>query len=105
MKIRITDEDSQVEGIRLFKNLSFDDKTAEADIKIDFYYLCRLIELIQTKIRPDDLKNDDSLGEIILVQLMIEMNQLVNKLTSIADECATEQVIEEAEEIIKEKNV
>ena len=105
MNIRITDEDSRIEGTRFFKNFSFDDKTAEAHIKIDLYYLCRFAELLQNKIGEDDLDNPDSLGEVLLIQFMIEMIQLIDKLTEVAKECEKESAIEEAEEIIKENNV
>ena len=104
-RVVITNEESWITGVRLIKELVFNDQTAQAEIKLDYFYLLRLVELIMDRIPPESLDKDDSLGEALVRQLVIEVNQLTEKLAGIEHECVKETVIKEAEDIVRDVNV
>ena len=79
MQIKINDEESFVQGVRLIKELVFNDQTLQAEIKMDYFYLLRLIDVIMDRIPPKALSKDDSLGEALVRQFIIEGNQLIGR--------------------------
>ena len=97
--IKIGEEENILSG-SLIEELSFNDKTGMGTIKIDYYYLVSLMNKLMDRIPEESLNNQDSLGEIILRNLIIEYAQLTDKLREITTECEVEETIREAEEII-----
>ena len=105
-KITVTNEESLViDGVRLIREVAFNDQNLQAEIKKDYFYLLRFIELVMDRIPPESLGKDDSLGETLVRQFIIEVNQLTGKLSEIAHDCETESAIEEAEEIVKDGDI
>ena len=99
--IKIESEDSVITS-SLIKELSFDDQTAIGTIKLDYYYLMAMVDKLMKKIPEEQLQNNDSLGEQVLRNFIVETMQLTDKLAKISADCDKEEAVEEANNIVTE---
>jgi len=101
--IKVALEDSIIAS-SLIKELSFDEQTAVGTIKLDYYYLMAMVDKLMSKIPEEQLQDNDSLGEQVIRNFIVETMQLTDKLAKIADDCDKEQAVEEANNIVTEEN-
>ena len=99
--IKVSAEESVASG-SLIKELSFNDETAEGKIVLDYYYLMSMVSKLMEKIPEESLQDNDSLGEQMIRNLIVETMQLTTKLAKLSADCDKEEAVEEANNIVTE---
>ena len=82
--------------------IDFDNTTADAHIRMPYTALIKMFHVITEKIQPEDV-DEDSVGELVLVEFIRRLFQVNNTLLEESNKCETEQAIAEAEIIIKDE--
>ena len=80
----------------MFKiQMRFDDQTEDVEVKMPYITLVKMMEIVTTRISPEDLSNEDSIGESVL-------KEFVSRLFSLNDDLLQEIHLQEAQSAIEE---
>ena len=87
----------------MFKiQMRFDDQTGDVEVKMPYITLVKMTEIVVARISPDDLSNEDSIGESVLKEFVSKLFTLNDDLLQETHLQEVQSVIEEAENIIRE---
>ena len=84
-------------------DIAVDKATAEVNVCMPYVALLKMFHVITERIQPEDLTDNDSLGEIVLAEFIRSLFQVNNALMYESNRCETEQAIIEAENIMNLK--
>ena len=80
--------------------IEFNSQSGDIAIRMPYLALMKMFHVITEKIHPEDLDNDDSLGETVLVEFIRCLFEVNDELIKENERCDTENAIAEAEKII-----
>ena len=87
----------------MFKiQMGFDDQTEDVDVKMPYITLVKMMEIVMARISPEDLSNDDSIGENVLKDFVSKLFTLNDDLLKENHIQEVQSAIEEAENIVRE---
>ena len=87
----------------MFKiQMRFDDQTDDVEVKMSYIILVKMMEIVTARISPEDLSNEDSIGESVLKEFVSRLFTLNDDLLQETHFQEVQSVIEEAENIIRE---
>ena len=87
----------------MFKiQMGFDDQTEDVDVKMPYITLVKMMGIVMARISPEDLSNDDSIGENVLKDFVSKLFTLNDDLLKENQIQEVQSVIEEAENIVRE---
>ena len=82
--------------------LAYDPETKDVTLVMDYIGFMQIIQTVTEKISPDDLTNNDSLGEAGLTKLVAMLYCLNNEIRDTLKARDANQAIEEAEDLIRD---
>ena len=80
--------------------IGLEKQTADVNIRMPYVALLKMFHVITEKIQPEDLHNEDSLGETVLIEFIRCLFEVNDELIKENERCDTENAIAEAEKII-----
>ena len=87
----------------MFKiQMRFDDQTEDVEVKMPYPILVKMMEIVTARISPEDLSNEDSIGESVLKEFVSRLFTLNDDLLQEIHLQEAQSAIEEAENIIRE---
>ena len=87
----------------MFKiQMRFDDQTKDVEVKMPYITLIKMTEIVIARISPDELSNEDSIGESVLKEFVSKLFTLNDDLLQETHLQEVQSVLEEAEKIIRE---
>ena len=87
----------------MFKiQMRFDDQTQDVEVNMPYTTLVKMMEIVTARISPEDLSNEDSIGENVLKEFVSRLFTLNHDLLQETHLQEVQSVIEEAEDIIRE---
>jgi len=87
----------------MFKiQMRFDDQTEDVEVKMPYPILVKMMEIVTARISPEDLSNEDSIGESVLKEFVFRLFSLNDDLLQEIHLQEAQSAIEEAENIIRE---
>ena len=87
----------------MFKiQMRFDDQTEDVEVKMPYITLVKMMEIVTTRISPEDLSNEDSIGESVLKEFVSRLFSLNDDLLQEIHLQEAQSAIEEVENIIRE---
>ena len=86
----------------MFKiQMRFDDQTEDVEVKMPYITLVKMMEIVTTRISPEDLSNEDSIGESVLKEFVFKLFTLNDDLLQEIHLQEAQSAIEEVENIIR----
>ena len=86
----------------MFKiQMRFDDQTEDVEVKMPYITLVKMMEIVTTRISPEDLSNEDSIGESVLKEFVFRLFTLNDDLLQEIHLQEAQSAIEEVENIIR----
>ena len=82
--------------------MRFDDQTEDVEVKMPYPILVKMMEIVTARISPEDLSNEDSIGESVLKEFVFRLFSLNDDLLQEIHLQEAQSAIEEAENIIRE---
>ena len=87
----------------MFKiQMRFDDQTEDVEVKMPYPILVKMMEIVTARISPEDLSNEDSIGESVLKEFVFRLFSLNDDLLQEIHLQEAQSAIEEVENIIRE---
>ena len=87
----------------MFKiQMRFDDQTEDVEVKMPYITLVKMMEIVTTRISPEDLSNEDSIAESVLKEFVSRLFSLNDDLLQEIHLQEAQSAIEEVENIIRE---
>ena len=80
--------------------IEVDSQTADVNIRMPHMALVKLFQVITDKILPEDLANDDSLGETVLIEFIRCLLEVNNDLRDKSEKHEVENAVAEAQKIV-----
>jgi len=80
--------------------LEIDDTATDIRIAMPYTALLRMMHVVTDRIRPDDLNNPDSIGELVLTEFIEQLLILNKEVLEEQEKHETETAIKEAEDIV-----
>ena len=81
--------------------MRFDDQTEDVEVKMPYITLVKMMEIVTTRISPEDLSNEDSIGESVLKEFVFKLFTLNDDLLQEIHLQEAQSAIEEVENIIR----
>ena len=86
----------------MFKiQMRFDDQTDDVEVKMSYIILVKMMEIVTARISPEDLSNEDSIGESVLKEFVFRLFTLNDDLLQEIHLQEAQSAIEEVENIIR----